>query len=472
MWCYKHCWFLVAAMRQPPSGFSARMSGIFRRGHRMGREHRHPPKCSRSIAHARPLTRRQLVTGSAKLATGGAIALTFGRHATTALAQPASPVAAPSLPPGCTIVASGLVNPRFVAIDDEGALYVSEAGTGGDETLYAATTGPQGSAATPAPQPIGTRGTTGRVSKITLDGSVTVVASGLPSYAGPTSDGPSGIVFADGQIWLAISGAGAGTPIPHPLPNEQSIVRIDPATGNLTPLVDIGTYKRQNSPHPETVDTNVFGLARGPDGVLYVADAAGNALYSFNPTTNELTLVGVLPDIQVPPSPATPASATPVSATEAASASARLQVEAVPTGVAIGSNGAVYVGELTGAPFIQGLANVVQRHSDGTFTPVSTGLTMVADIAFGPDGNLYASELSLDYLSQPPAPGRIVRIGANGANEVAVDDLPLPLGITFDQDGNLYIVSNPTSAHGQLLRCENIASPNGMTMGNMSTPTP
>jgi hypothetical protein len=149
----------------------------------------------------------------------------------------------------------------------------------------------------------------------------------------------------------------------------------------------------------------------------------------------------------------------------------------VPTGVAIGSNGVVYVGELTGAPFIQGLANVVQRHSDGTFTPVGTGLTMVADIAFGPDGNLYASELSLDYLSQPPAPGRIVRISANGANEVVVDGLPLPLGITFDRAGNLYVVANPTSPpgsapNGQLLRCEGIAPPSGMSMGGMATPTP
>jgi sugar lactone lactonase YvrE len=414
----------------------------------------------RPTPHKRPLTRRQFLTSTAKLAEGGAFALAFGQRATTVFAQQASPMAGSPLPPGCTVVASDLMNPRFVTIDNDGALYVSEAGVGGDETLYLSATGSQGSpAATPAPQRIGTRGTTGQVSKITPDGAVSVVASGLPSYAATTSDGPSGIVYADGQIWLAISGAGAGTPIPQPLPLEQSVVQIDPATGTVTQLADLGAYKRQNSPNPETVDTNTFGLGRANDGVLYVADAAGNALFSVNPTTNEISPVALFPDIQVPAPPATPAGT--ISETPASRPS---RVQAVPTGIAIGPSDEIYVGELTGWPYIRGLANVLHVQNDGTFAAVGTGLTMVAGVAIGPDGHLYASELSLDYVSRTPALGRIVRIGENGANEVVVDGLSSPLGITFDPAGNLYIVTNPASPAG--------VTPNGMTMGNMSTPTP
>jgi sugar lactone lactonase YvrE len=438
----------------------------------MGRDH---PELRGIIEDAldRPsLTRRQIFVGSTKLAVGGALALTFGQRAMNALAQQASPVAGPPLPPGCTVVASGLINPRYVAIADDGTLYVSEAGSGGDETINApAAASPVTSAATPVAQPLGTRGTTGQVSKITPDGAVSVVASGLPSYNVEGPVGPAGIVFADGQIWLAIGGAGPITPMVQPLPNENSVVKIDPANGNVTKLADIGEYERQNNPQPDTIDSNVYGLARGADGTLYAADAGGNALYSVNPTTNELTLLGVIADIPLPPAPATPVSATPVGAPEASPTTGPSQVQAVPTGVAVSPDGAIYVGELTGAPFIQGLANVLQLQSDGSFTPVGTNLTMVVGVAVGPDGNLYASELSLNFLAQPPALGRVVRIGENGNNDVVVDGLPVPNGIAFDKDGNLYVVANtvgqPGAApNGQLLRCDGIAAP-----GGMATPT-
>jgi sugar lactone lactonase YvrE len=417
------------------------------------------------------ITRRQIFVGSTKLAVGGALALTFGQRAMNALAQQASPVAGPPLPPGCTVVASGLINPRYVAIADDGTLYVSEAGTGGDETINAPAASPVASAATPVAQPLGTRGTTGQVSKITADGTVTVVASGLPSYNVEGPVGPAGIAFADGQIWLGIGGAGPITPMVQPLPNENSVVKIDPANGNVTKLADIGEYERQNNPQPDTIDSNVYGLARGADGTLYAADAGGNALYSVNPTTNELTLLGVLADIPLPPAPATPVSSVTGSVPAATPAAGPSQVQAVPTGVAVSPDGAIYVGELTGAPFIPGLANVLQLQSDGSFTPVGTGLTMVVGVAVGPDGHIYASELSLNFLAQPPALGRVVRIGENGNNEVVVDGLPVPNGIAFDKDGNLYVVANtvgqPGAApNGQLLRCDGIAAP-----GGMSTPT-
>lgn len=41
----------------------------------------------------------------------------------------------PPLPEGCEVVAEGLINPRYVAIADDGTLYVTEAGTGGNDVL-------------------------------------------------------------------------------------------------------------------------------------------------------------------------------------------------------------------------------------------------------------------------------------------------------------------------------------------------
>ncbi|MDQ3540674.1 MAG: hypothetical protein M3440_08310, partial [Chloroflexota bacterium] len=74
--------------------------------------------------------------GVAALATGGVV----GR------AQEATPVeggppALPPLPEGATVVATGLFNPRYIAFADDGTMYVTEVGVGGDEILNIAAPG-------------------------------------------------------------------------------------------------------------------------------------------------------------------------------------------------------------------------------------------------------------------------------------------------------------------------------------------
>src|SRR5690349_10385123 len=71
-----------------------------------------------------------------------------------------------------TMVASGLAAPRFIAVSGDGSLYVSEAGSGGDESLPPPEGAPPSDPNNPAP----TRGYTGRVTKISPDGTKTVVA--------------------------------------------------------------------------------------------------------------------------------------------------------------------------------------------------------------------------------------------------------------------------------------------------------
>jgi hypothetical protein len=56
----------------------------------------------------------------------------------SAIAQEATPVPGPGLPPppaGCAVIADGLMSPRFVAIAEDGTVYVTETGTGGDELV-------------------------------------------------------------------------------------------------------------------------------------------------------------------------------------------------------------------------------------------------------------------------------------------------------------------------------------------------
>ena len=59
------------------------------------------------------------------LRRGATVALMLGIALPgTALAQEGTPPAGPPLPPGCTVVADGLVSPRFLTIGDGDVLYV------------------------------------------------------------------------------------------------------------------------------------------------------------------------------------------------------------------------------------------------------------------------------------------------------------------------------------------------------------
>jgi hypothetical protein len=95
-------------------------------------------------------------------------------------------------------------------------------------------------------------------------------------------------------------------------------------------------------------------------------------------------------------------------------------------------------------------------HVAGASTP---GLTTVVSMAWGPDGLLYALELSEPQATeQPPffptpGDGKVVRI-RNGLAEDVITGLSVPTGMTFGPDGALY-VSNWGAAPapiGQILR--------------------
>ncbi len=379
------------------------------------------------------------------------------------VAQDATPAgdaqAGPPLPAGCSVVASGLTNPRYVTVADDGTIYVSEAGVGGDEVLHAAAepmASPEAGATPAAEAVIAHRGPTGQVTRIAPDGTQSVLASGLMSYdAGEGATGPAGIAIApDGSVILAIGGPGPVTPMVEAVPDENSVVSIDPATGDVTLLADIGAYERTVNPDPSYVDSNLYGLAVGDDGTIYVNDAGGNTTYSVPAAGGEPTVLVVHPELPLPEGMEAPPGVT--------------GLEPVPTGI-VAIDGAVLVGYLSGGPFPPGAAKVVSVALDGTISDVGTGLTMVVDVETGPDGQLYATQMSADFLSQPPAAGSVVRVLGDGTQEVVVDGLMLPNGITFDQDGNLLVAVGTATGpgNGMLLRCEGIAQPAAIGEGEV-----
>ena len=403
--------------------------------------------------------RRAIILGVAMglLSSSSALALQDGT-------PEASPVGPPPLPEGCTVIASELVNPRFVAVGDDGTIYVSEAGVGGDEVLEAPAdpVATPDSPGTPAPVEEGdggppsgpaTRGTTGQVTMISPDGEQSVLASELPSYAmGIETTGPGGIAVADGEILLAVGGAGPGTAMVDALPNENSVVSIDPETGEATLLADIGAYERSDNPDGFAIDSNLYGIDAADDGTIYVNDAGGNSTYQVPAEGGDPEVLAVHPGIPLPEGMEGPPGGNPFR-------DGAMELDPVPTGI-LAVEGGVLVGLLSGGPFPPGAAGIVEVAEDGAISDVATGLTMVVGLAAGPDDQLYASQISTNFLGEMPEPGNVVRILEDGSQEIVVDGLMLPNGIAFDENGDLLVVVNSVSLgepNGQLLRCEDVA---------------
>ncbi len=328
-------------------------------------------------------------------------------------------------------VAKGLMSPRNIAFGPDGTLYIAEAGMGGEEKLPADPNNPQSG---------GTRGYTGQVSKIAPDGKQSVVAKGLPSYGGNEVIGPAGIVYANGAIWLVTGGLAFDAKV-TPLTNEAAVLKIDPATGAVSKVADLGAYEQANNPDGYGLNSDPYGLTVGVDGNLYVADAGANAIYQVNPTSGAIKVLAVLPGIQVTPQDFPPGSLPPDAQNGNPERGNKPEVDPVPTSITAGADGSFYVTLLPGA-LLTGKAKVVRVTMDGKVADVATGLTLLVGSAAGPDGQLYISSLSAGFTENgPPAPGSVYRVLTNGTVEAVAGDLPFPNGITFDKAGNLYVTT-------------------------------
>ncbi|HUS14449.1 MAG TPA: ScyD/ScyE family protein, partial [Chloroflexia bacterium] len=306
---------------------------------------------------------------------------------------------------GGTVVASGLMGPFGIAVGDDGSVYVTESGSGGPNVVGE------------GDQQVHW-GLTGQVTRIAPDGSKTVVARNLPSAA--TSEGVLGasdVLWANGALWVLMGNA------PEPALQQAGagkLLRIDAATGSPQAVADLSAFETASNPDPNQVDSNPYGLALGPDGQLYVADAGGNDVLRVNPANGQVSLVAVIPGIGLPPGMQAPPGGNP-------ERGGKNELDPVPTGVAFGPDGNLYVSLLSGGPFPPGAAKIVQVTPGGQVTDAAGGLTMLTDIALGPDNNWYVVSFG-EFGEQGPVPGsgKVLRITAGGQQQVVAEGLLFP----------------------------------------------
>lgn len=374
--------------------------------------------------HAPRLHAPRLPARLAAIPTLLALALCFG----AALGQDA--------PPG-TVLAEGFNGPMGVLVDGDRVLVI-DSGMGGDATFTMVN--PEN-----GQEMQGNYGPSAQVVAVMADGSQQVLAP-LPSiFAGVDTPGGSRLAMLDGALYATVGwwAEPSGEP---PMELPATVMRI--ADGQATPVADLWTFESLANPDGFLADTHPYGLAAGPDGMLWVADAGANALFKVDPATGEVSTVAVFDGVPIPfPNPAR---------------NGAMETDPVPTGVVVDDDGTAYVSNLPGGPFLPGSARVMRVAPDGTVSEWMGGLTMLTDLRRGPDGALYAVQFAVFGEQGPdPTSGALVRL-ADGAATPVVEGLVFPTSVDFDADGNAYVTTNGVGApgSGQLVRLDGVAGGN------------
>lgn len=359
-----------------------------------------------------------------------------------------------------SVIADGLYNAGGLSFGPDGNLYVTEAGIGGSGACVPPASG-QGDSLC--------YGTSGAVTKIE-NGKTKRILTGLPSLALPDGTGASGprdIQFdAKGKPYVLI-GYGA-----NPTFRDRNlgytdlgkIIAPDFKTNSWTSVADIANYELANNPDGGDVGSNPLGFII--DGNKLVAvDAGANDLLSVNTSKNNLQAIVAFPQ-DILTNPVFPPSDTP--SNEPAQVPSQGEVvrsqfptQAVPSNVAKGPDGAYYVSQFTGFPFLEGGAKIYRVGADGFPSVFADGFTQLTDLEFDPAGNLYALQYANQSAWKGNFDGSVIKIATDGTRTTLLsgNGLESPSALTIGADGAVYVTNRgDRPGLGQVLRIENIKS--------------
>jgi hypothetical protein len=394
----------------------------------------------------RSVRRAGAVTGLLALAAVTA----FGGAATAAPAKLKSPSQAMAAAAkdgsggsgGLKVVAEGLNNPRGIGIGPDGALYVAESGKGGNGLCIP---GPEGDDAC--------FGRSGSVTRITRHSQQRVL-TGLPSTAAPdgtAAAGPVDLGFSGWTGYLLVGNPGGGTATREKFGPAASrfgkLLKVN--LHGIRSVADFPAFEEDNNPDggaglppdlpPEAgIDSNPNGLLVR-HGARYVTDAGGNDLLKVD-HKGRISVVAVFP-----PRPATAPDGSEV------------MMQAVPTSVVKGPDGAYYVGQLTGFPFPVGGANVWRVKPGHDPEVYEADFTNIIDIAFDKRGRLYVLEIATGGLLNAPQDelpvGRLVRVNKDGSRTtLASEGLNAPGGFVLGHHAAYITNTRILSGAGQVVK--------------------
>lgn len=353
-----------------------------------------------------------------------------------------------------TTVASGLDNPRHLSWEDD-ALYVAEAGRGGDGPCAE---GPEGSACL---------GLSGAVTQVKVrhhgkghrghgkhrgsKGSHTSwtqsrVLTGLPSFAGPGGNEAAGPtdVEVDGKHYAVSMNLG-GTPEVRDAFGDDAALMGTLVTGKLKKhgrakgpwvLADLAAFEAAENPDGTLVDSNPGGLVPTRHGFV-VTDAGGNDLLKVD-RRGRVSVLATFGTRTVPGPDGND-----------------VEMEPVPTSVAVGPDGAYYVSQLTGFPFPAGGSTIWRVVPGKAPKPYATGLTTVTDLAWH-RGQLYVVQLTDGgFFAVDPEvgfEGSLRKVHRNGRTTVVASGLSSPYGVAFRGDAAYVTTCSVCAGGGEVVK--------------------
>ncbi|MEN9869106.1 MAG: hypothetical protein RLZZ171_89, partial [Cyanobacteriota bacterium] len=334
------------------------------------------------------------------------------------------------------VIASGLDSPRKLSFGPDGALYVAEAGRGGTGASIPSPSQPDASLF---------YGATGGITRI-QDGVAERVVTELPSLALPDGSDAAGVndiefdAYGNAYAIVGLAGNPANRDSLLQVPDFSQLIAIDSFEngGSWTRLSDFGAYEQNNNPDGQDVVTNLYDLLI-EDNTAYVVDAGANDLLSQPAFGDEVNLETVFPS---------QSTTDPLTGEE-------VMRQSVPTSVAVGSDGALYVGELTGAPFQAEAAQVYRINAENQPEVYADGFTNISDLAFDRSGGLYVLEYDADGILNGSDAGALIYVSPDGKTRttIADDELINPTGLEIGSDGDIYISNKGFFAgQGEVLR--------------------
>ena len=323
-----------------------------------------------------------------------------------------------------SIFAPDLVYPRGLKFGPDGYLYVATAGTGGTNS-----TNGQCDQVIPPVGPY-TGGKNAKILKISPSGEVSTVAENLPSTVSPegVTMGVSDVAFVDNKLYaLLVAGCSHGS---SEFPS--SVIKVNREDGTWTVVADLSTYFQNNKvAAPEKDDFE-------PDGTPYSMINVRGDLYVIEPNHGEMIKV-----------------TTDGKATRVLDFSAHYG-HIVPTAVTFDGN--FFVGNLRTFPLVEGSSSIYKVTPHGEVSVWATGFTGVLGVAFDKKDRLYVLQMSAGG-GPIPMTGTIVRINKDGTRDIIADKLMFPTGMTFGEDGALYVSNTgfgpPTSQILKLVLVDN-----------------
>jgi len=233
-----------------------------------------------------------------------------------------------------TTLASGLAGPIGLELDKKGRVWVAESGTTKND---------------------------GKVTVITPDGKKYPVIINLGSILseGGEPEGPAHILLSEGILYIL---GAEGKMYKADVSNYN--VGDAPKAASTLAVENIGDFVLKYPFKSNTHMTHPYNLTLGPNGSIYITDAAANAILKRE-RTGALSVVSEVPGFPNPLFPVGPP-----------------QVESVPTGIYYdGQN--FLITTLNGFPFPAGKAVIYQMTPSGVLSIYQSGFTTLVDIAEG-----------------------------------------------------------------------------------------